>query len=89
MTWSLTLACLWAVIANMIAMTPSKYNHWRNAYVLIGIGIPILGFVTIQHGPWLAMVVLVAGGWMLRWPVIYLVRWIRRVILRQSEESVK
>lgn len=89
MTWSLTLACLWAVIANLIAMTPSKDNHWRNAYVLIGIGIPILGFVTIQHGPWLAMVVLVAGGWMLRWPVIYLVRWIRRVILRQSEESVK
>jgi len=89
MTWSLTLACLWAVIANLIAMTPSKDNHWRNAYILIGIGIPILGFVTIQHGPWLAMVVLVAGGWMLRWPVIYLVRWIRRVILRQSEESVK
>ena len=89
MTWSLTLACLWAVIANLIAMTRSKDNHWRNAYVLIGIGIPILGFVTIQHGPWLAMVVLVAGGWMLRWPVIYLVRWIRRVILRQSEESVK
>ena len=89
MTWSLTLACLWAVIANLIAMTPSKDNHWRNAYILIGVGIPILGFVTIQHGPWLAMVVLVAGGWMLRWPVIYLVRWIRRVILRQSEESVK
>ena len=89
MTWSLTLACLWAVIANLIAMTPSKDNHWRNAYILIGIGIPILGFVTIQHGPWLAMVVLIAGGWMLRWPVIYLVRWIRRVVLRQSEESVK
>ena len=89
MTWSLTLACLWAVIANLIAMTPSKDNHWRNAYILIGVGIPILGFVTIQHGPWLAMVVLVAGGWMLRWPVIYLVRWIRRVVLRQSEESVK
>ena len=89
MTFSLTLACLWAVIANVIAMTPSKDNHWRNAYILIAVGIPILGYVTVQHGPWVALVALAAGAWMLRWPVVYLGRWIRRVVSGQSKGAAK
>lgn len=82
MSWPLILAALWALIANLLAMTPSKDHHWRNAYVLIAIGIPIVGLVTWQHGPWLGMIVLVAGMSMLRWPVIYLGRWIKRVTSR-------
>lgn len=78
MSISLTLACLWAVIANVLAMTPSKDNHWRNAYILIGIGIPIVGYVTVQHGPWVGLLVLAGGCSVLRWPVIYLARWLRR-----------
>ncbi|MEM1352202.1 MAG: DUF2484 family protein, partial [Pseudomonadota bacterium] len=66
MSWSLVLAALWAFIANIIAMTPSKDNHWRNAYALIAIGIPILGFVTWQHGPWVGMLVLAGGMSVLR-----------------------
>ena len=89
MSISLTLVCLWAVIANVIAMTPSKDNHWRNAYVLIAIGIPILGYVTMQHGPWVGLLALGAGCWMLRWPVVYLGRWIRRTTLRQSKGSAE
>lgn len=77
MTTSLILACLWAVIANVMAMMPSKDNHWSNAYVLIGIGIPIVGFVTWQHGPGAGLFVMVAGMSILRWPVIYLTRWIK------------
>ncbi len=42
MTFSLILACMWAVIANVLAMTPSRDNHWRNAYILIAIGIPLV-----------------------------------------------
>jgi len=78
MSISITLACLWAVIANILAMTPSKDFHWRNAYILIAVGIPILGYVTVQHGPWLGLLVLAAGCSVLRWPVIYLGRWLRR-----------
>ena len=77
MTLSLTFAALWALIANILAMTPSKDHHWRNAYGLIAIGIPILGFVTWQHGPIVGMLVLAAGLSVLRWPVIYLGRWIK------------
>ncbi|WP_028956041.1 DUF2484 family protein [Sulfitobacter sp. 20_GPM-1509m] len=77
MTLSLIFACLWALAANVIAMTPSRDHHWRVAYVLIAVGIPILGFVTMQHGPWIGLLVMVAGVSMLRWPVIYLGRWLR------------
>ncbi|OUS22122.1 hypothetical protein A9Q95_03570 [Rhodobacterales bacterium 59_46_T64] len=77
MSPSLILACLWGVAANVLAMTPSRDHHWRNAYVLIAIGIPILGYVTWQNGPWVGLLVLVAAMSILRWPVIYLGRWMR------------
>lgn len=78
MNLSLILACLWAIAANVIAMMPTKDQHWRSAYVLIGIGIPLLGFVTWENGPWIGLLVLAAGASILRWPVIYLGRWLRR-----------
>ena len=77
MSLSLILACVWALAANILAMTPSKDYHWRNAYILIAIGIPILGFVVWQNGPWIGLLVLVAAMSVLRWPVIYLGRWIK------------
>tara|TARA_R110002072_G_scaffold172472_2_gene326570 strand:- start:619 stop:1116 length:498 start_codon:yes stop_codon:yes gene_type:complete len=77
MTLSLVLACFWAVVANILAMTSSTDNHWRHAYGLIIIGIPILGYVTMQHGPWLGLLVLAAGCSVLRWPVVHLMRWVR------------
>ena len=78
MSTSLILACLWAIIANVIAMTPSRDHHWRNAYILIAVGIPIVGYVTFEHGPWIGLLVLGMGMSVLRWPVIYLGRWLRR-----------
>ncbi|MGB3244337.1 MAG: DUF2484 family protein [Sulfitobacter sp.] len=80
MSLPIILACLWAVIANVIAMTPSKDYHWRKAYILIALGIPIVGYVTAVHGPWIGLLVLAGGCSVLRWPVIYLGRWIRRGI---------
>ena len=82
MSLGIVLACLWAFAANVIAMLPSRDNHWTYAYVLIAIGIPILGLVTWQHGPWIGLLVLAGGMSILRWPVIYLTRWLRRVVQR-------
>lgn len=82
MSLSLILACLWGVAANVLAMTPSRDHHWRNAYMLIAIGIPILGYVTWQNGPWVGLLVLAAAMSILRWPVIYLGRWLRRRVGR-------
>ena len=82
MNLSLILACLWAVAANVIAMMPTKDQHWRSAYFLIGFGVPILGFVTWENGPWIGLLILAAGASILRWPVIYLGRWLRRTLGR-------
>ncbi|WP_299670747.1 DUF2484 family protein [uncultured Roseobacter sp.] len=83
MSLSLILAAVWAVVANVLAMTPSKDQHWRNAYMLITVGIPIVGYVTWQHGPWVGILVMAAGMSVLRWPVIYLGRWIKRRTLHR------
>ncbi len=74
MSAALTLACLWAVVANVLAMIPARDNHWTRAYWLIAAGVPILGLVTWQHGPWLGLLVMVAGMSLLRWPVVHLWR---------------
>ncbi len=79
MTLSLTLACLWVVLANLLALIPSQDNHWRRAYVLIALGIPLLGYVTYENGPWWGLALLAAGMSILRWPVIYLFRWLRNL----------
>lgn len=72
MNASLTLAAVWFIIANLIAMVPSKRNHWPQAYILIAVGVPILGYVTFQNGPWVGLLVLAGGVSVLRWPVYYL-----------------
>lgn len=88
MNLSLILACLWALAANFLAMLPSRDNHWRGAYVLIALGIPILGYVTFQNGPWWGLLVLVAGMSVLRWPVVYLSRWaFGRVRLDENQHN--
>ena len=80
MTLSLTLAFLWVVIANISAMLPSKDNYWTRAYALIGVGVPLLGYVTYENGPVWGLIFLAAGASMLRWPLIYLARWLKRVV---------
>lgn len=78
MTASLALACLWALAANLLALLPSRDNHWRRACGLIAAGVPLLGYVTYENGPWVGLLVLAAGASMLRWPAVHLGRWLRR-----------
>ena len=78
MPLSLTLSCLWALIACLIGLGPQRY-HWPAAWILIATGIPLLGYVTWQLGPWWGSGLLLAGASILRWPLIYLGRWLRRV----------
>lgn len=74
---SLITAFIWFIIANLRAMFPSSDHHWRFAYVMIAVGIPILGWVTYQNGPWVGLLIMIAAASVLRWPVIYLWRWLR------------
>lgn len=80
MNASIVAACAWALTACVIAMFPSRRHHWPAAYVLIAVGLPILVWVTLQNGPVVGAVVLLAGASILRWPVRYLWRWVRRQV---------
>lgn len=79
MTAPLALACLWLIAANVIGMLPSRDHHWRAAYVLIALGIPLLGWVTYAAGPFWGLAFFAAGASILRWPLIHLWRRIRPV----------
>lgn len=82
MTLSLTLAAVWALSANVLAVLPSRGRHWRRAYALIALGIPLLGYVTYENGPWWGLAVLLGGMSVLRWPVIYFGRWLHGQLRR-------
>jgi len=77
MSLPLILAFLWLIVANVVAMFPTRDHHWTNAYILIAVGIPILGWVTYDQGPIWGMLVLAGGASVLRWPLVYVWRWIK------------
>ncbi len=77
MNLSLILALVWLVASNVIAMFPSRHNHWPAAYVLIAIGVPLVGYLTYENGPLVGVIALAAGASILRWPVFYLWKWAR------------
>lgn len=75
---ALAAACLWLIAANLIAMLPSRDQHWRAAYGLIAVGVPILGWVTMTGGPLWGLAVLIGGASVLRWPLVRLWRRVAR-----------
>ena len=78
MSAPLILGLLWLIAANVIAMFPSRDYHWSNAYRLIALGLPILAWIAWENGVLIGFLFLAGGASVLRWPVIYLWRWIRK-----------
>jgi hypothetical protein len=74
---SLILALIWLIAANVAAMIPSRDQHRARARLLIGVGLPLLVWVFVQNGPWIGLLVLAAAGSVLRWPLFFLLRWMR------------
>lgn len=77
MPLSLTLASLWGITACLLGLAPRRI-HWPAAYILIATGIPLLGYVTLQMGPWWGLALMAAGMSVLRWPMVHAGRWLRR-----------
>ncbi len=77
MSLSLIAGLVWLIAGNLIAMVPSRDHHWRAAYVLIALGLPILGWITWVNGPLPGLIFLAAGASVLRWPLVVLGRWIK------------
>jgi hypothetical protein len=74
----LALCFIWLIAANVIAMFPSRDYHWRAAYGLIALGVPLLGWATYEAGPIIGLALLAAGASILRWPLVYFWRWLRQ-----------
>lgn len=74
---SLVAGLLWLVVANLTGMLPSRDYHWRNAYRLIAVGVPLLFWLTYENGIWWGLAFALAAGSVLRWPLLYLWRWLR------------
>ena len=79
MSLSVVAALIWMVAVNLRAMFPSRDNHWTFAYFMIALAVPILLGLFLQHGILLTVVFFLTGMWVMRWPVIYLGRWAKRV----------
>lgn len=79
MSPSLIATFVWLLLANVLAMLPSKDNHWFRAYVLIALGLPLLVWVWWENGTLIALLALAGGMSVLHWPVRYLLAWIGRV----------
>lgn len=75
-------ACLWVLVASVIALIPSRRNHWPQAYVLIATAVPLVAWIGYVHGILAGLVATMAGASILRWPVRYLLAWVRRVVGR-------
>lgn len=77
MNLPIILGLVWLIAANVIAMFPSRDHHWRNAYRLIAVGVPILGWISYVDGPLWGLAFLAGGTSVLRWPVYFVWKWLR------------
>lgn len=85
MSYSLSAACCWIILAAILAAIPSKDNHWRRAYLLMALGAPILVWVYMSDGLYWGLAFTVAMISVFRWPLRYLVAWILRHVTRGTE----
>lgn len=80
MSLAFVATCLWFVAANLAAMLPSRDRHWTAACLLTAAGVPLLGWLTVTHGPVAGCLALAAGASVLRWPLVFLARRLRGLL---------
>lgn len=73
MTLSLTLACIWVLIATVIAFLPMRFQYVPGL-TLLTLAVPLLVFIAMQHGVWIVLLVLGGIISMFRRPLFYLGR---------------
>ena len=76
----LILAFVWLIAANVMAMIPSRRNHWPQAWALIVLGLPLLVWVVAENGALVGLLVFAAAASVLRWPLRYAWAWLRRTL---------
>ncbi|WP_366934947.1 DUF2484 family protein [Marivita sp.] len=85
MSYSLSAACCWIILAAILGALPSNDNHWRRAYLLMALGAPILIWVYMSDGMYWGLAFTVAVMSVFRWPLRYFIAWVLRSGSRPSE----
>jgi hypothetical protein len=78
MTLSLILALIWFALAQATGLLRPAARQRTAAVALTVIGIPLLGWVTTDAGPFVGLALLAAGALSLCWPLPGVVRASRR-----------
>jgi hypothetical protein len=73
---------IWLTVVNVIGLLPSRDHHWRAAYVMIAVGVPLLVWLIWQSGVWWGLAFVLAAASVLRWPLVYAWRWVKAAINR-------
>ena len=68
---------LWVILAWGLSVVLSGPSTWKAAYGLMALGAPLLIWLYAVYGAGGTVVGLITGLLVLRWPVIYLLRWLR------------
>ncbi|MCF3593578.1 DUF2484 family protein [Rhodobacteraceae bacterium LMO-12] len=84
MKLSLVAMFLWLLVANLAAMLPSRDNHWRKAYALMALGVPLLVWIFWENPWWVGFLAIAGAMSVMRWPVVYSWRWFRRKLGREG-----
>ncbi len=79
MNLSLITACAWVVAATCIGLMPMRF-HWPGAIFLMIAAVPLLAWVFWVDGLLIGLVCLFAMGSILRWPTLFLIRKIGRLM---------
>lgn len=76
MSFSLTLAALWAVAATVVALLPMRLQYVPGISLLL-LAPLLIGFIGYQHGVWVALLGLAAFVSMFRNPLLFFYRHFR------------
>ena len=79
---ALIALCLWVIVAWLLMVTLTARQSWPAAYGLIAVGVPIVVWLGLSMGWVWALVGTATMGAVLRWPVIYFLRWLRGLAAR-------
>lgn len=84
MKTAIALLAVWVVLATLIGLMPRRF-HWRGAIFLMVFLVPLLPYVWVQVNPFIALLFLAGVMSILRWPLIFLGRWINRQVAKITD----
>ncbi len=73
---AIVFAAAWVGIGTVVALLPARYIP-PGAFMLMLLLVPLMPYLWIAGNPFLAVLFLAAVGSLLRWPIVYLGRYIR------------